>query len=428
MLKFKPVILSVILLSILTIFVGCGDESQGSASSKAWLAAGTVNCNATTNSIQTQGDRNLTCTATILTQGDTEWCSFDLASSVLETTVAVGKPIYIYMKKNTAASDREATLRVLFSDGYTADFTMTQTSFSVSADYDRAWGEQPLYRAEADYVYKTYYTTLSNGKRVRNYSICYDLDRHVSNWVAYPQHASYWTGRSYEVGGTTQGRTNAWAYDDTQTEYTSSSPYYRVVSRNVTQPAIAEQDQQYIIRSYGQGGYQRGHMLSSASRYNTWETNAQTFYATNMMPQNSRLNQGIWASLEGKVRGWGPLPNGTRYDTLYVVTGASFKDPGATISNANGPITVPTHCWKVLLKQKGNLNKQLWELEADEVKAIGFVFTNDAAGAGTSLLEAACTVGEVEQLTGFEFFPMLDPAVAGQVKNRLNTAEWSGIY
>lgn len=154
MLKFKPVILSVILLSILTIFVGCGDESQGSASSKAWLAAGTVNCNATTNSIQTQGDRNLTCTATILTQGDTEWCSFDLASSVLETTVAVGKPIYIYMKKNTAASDREATLRVLFSDGYTADFTMTQTSFSVSADYDRAWGEQPLYRAEADYVYK----------------------------------------------------------------------------------------------------------------------------------------------------------------------------------------------------------------------------------------------------------------------------------
>ena len=32
MLKFKPVILSVILLSILTIFVGCGDESQGSAS------------------------------------------------------------------------------------------------------------------------------------------------------------------------------------------------------------------------------------------------------------------------------------------------------------------------------------------------------------------------------------------------------------
>ena len=188
-------------------------------------------------------------------------------------------------------------------------------------------------------------------------------------------------------------------------------------------PAPRAEDSDY----YG-SGYDRGHMLPQATRYNNYETNRMTYYATNMMPQNSRLNQGIWASLEGKVRGWGPLPNGTRYDTLYVVTGASFKDPGATISNANGPITVPTHCWKVLLKQKGNLNKQLWELEADEVKAIGFIFTNDAAGAGTSLLEAACTVGEVEQLTGFEFFPMLDPAVAGQVKNRLNTAEWSGIY
>lgn len=420
MLKFKPVILSVILLSILTIFVGCGDESQGSASSKAWLAAGTVNCNATTNSIQTQGDRNLTCTATILTQGDTEWCSFDLASSVLETTVAVGKPIYIYMKKNTAASDREATLRVLFSDGYTADFTMTQTSFSVSADYDRAWGEQPLYRAEADYVYKTYFTTLSNGKRVRNYSICYDLDRHVSNWVAYPQHASYWTGRSYEVGGTTQGRTNAWAYDDTQTEYTSSSPYYRVVSRNVTQPAIAEQDQQYIIRSYGQGGYQRGHMLSSASRYNTWETNAQTFYATNMMPQNGSFNGGSWGNLENSERTWA----GTgRYDTLYVVTGASFKS-SKSISNANGPIAVPSHCWKVMVQARKEFrDKPISECTADELRAIGFIYPNDASAYGMTLGDAACSVREVEEFTGFEFFHNLS-ADGAAVKERLVLSDW----
>src|SRR5699024_545029 len=113
--------------------------------------------------------------------------------------------------------------------------------------------------------------------------------------------------------------------------------------------------------------------------------------------------------------------------TLYVVTGASFKKP-TTIPNANGPITVPSHCWKVLLKQKGNLHKELWELTVDDVKTIGFIFTNDAAGAATSAATAACTVKDVEALSGFRFFQNLDPEEADAVKNQKNVSDWPGIY
>ena len=127
------------------------------------------------------------------------------------------------------------------------------------------------------------------------------------------------------------------------------------------------------------------------------------------------------------MRQWGPLPSGVRYDTLYVVTGASFKK-STTIPNANGPITVPSHCWKVLLKQTGNLHKELWELAADEVKTIGFIFTNDAAGAATGTAAAACTVEEIEEQTGFKFFQNLDPDVADAVKKQKNIADWPGIY
>lgn len=425
--KFGPIILPAFVLSaMLLLFAGCGDEDDGDGAgrSSAQLAAETVDCNVTTNSIRTQGAAGLTYEASIAEQGAEEWCSFDLMSSgqaaVTRTAGEVGHTIFLYLRKNTDDRDRTASVRVDFSDGYSASFTLTQRAYSASAGYDRSWGEQPFYSVDDDYIHKTYYTTLSDGRQVRNYSVCYDKGRHVSRWVAYPLHKTYWTGRSYQVGSSTQGRTDAWAYDDSQTEYQSGRPYYRVTGRNVTQPAIAESDQQYIFSGYGAGGYQRGHMLASAARYNTWTTNAQTFYATNMMPQNGSLNGGKWANLENEERTWA----GTgRYDTLYVVTGASFKD-SKTIPNRNGAIAVPTHCWKVMLQaRKGFRDKPIAECSADELRAIGFVFTNDAAGASTTLRQAARTVSEVEELSGFEFFRNLSPEAA-VVKERFAPEEW----
>ena len=197
---------------------------------------------------------------------------------------------------------------------------------------------------------------------------------------------------------------------------------------NTQLPEIPTNLQQYIGtggegKGYGVRGYDRGHMLPQASRYNNYGPNRMTYYGTNMMPQNSTLNQNIWATLEGKVRGWGGMG---KYDTLYVVTGTHFAN-SKTISNANGPISVPSHCWKVLLRQRGDLNKQISECTADELKAIGFLFTNDAAGAATSISSAARSVKEIEALTGFKFFRNLDPAVADAVKSQKNTSDWSGL-
>ena len=106
-----------------------------------------------------------------------------------------------------------------------------------------------------------------------------------------------------------------------------------------------------------------------------------------------------------------------------VVTGAAFKST-KTIDNANGPIAVPSHCWKVLLRQRGNQNRQISQFKADELKAIGFVFTNDDAGAATSIESAVRSVKEIEELTGFKFFRNLDPAVADAVKSQKNLADW----
>lgn len=408
MLKIKQIgMLLVTMSAMLVLFAGCGDKDDGGdKESLATLVAETVSSSTTTNKISTQGPSGITFEATIVSQGgDAEWCSFDLNKQVSSAGGNVGDPAYLYLDKNNSDDDRTARIDVTYTNGYSTSLTLTQRAAGF-IDYDRSWGEQPEYRSDDAYIYKTYYATfVSNqffpGGKLRNYSVCYDVDRHISHWVAYPIFK-----KVYETP--VLRRDNDFNYDP-----------------NDQLPVIPTRDQQYIGtggngRGYGARGYDRGHMLPQASRYNNYEPNRMTYYGTNMMPQNSTLNQNIWASLEGKVRGWGGLQT---YDTLYVVTGAAFKST-KTIDNANGPIAVPSHCWKVLLRQRGNQNRQISQFKADELKAIGFVFTNDDAGAATSIESAVRSVKEIEELTGFKFFRNLDPAVADVVKSQKNLADW----
>lgn len=408
MLKIKQIgMLLVTMSAMLVLFAGCGDKDDGGdKESLATLVAETVSSSTTTNKISTQGPSGITFEATIVSQGgDAEWCSFDLNKQVSSAGGNVGDPAYLYLDKNNSDDDRTARIDVTYTNGYSTSLTLTQRAAGF-IDYDRSWGEQPEYRSDDAYIYKTYYATfVSNqffpGGKLRNYSVCYDVDRHISHWVAYPIFK-----KVYETP--VLRRVNDFNYDP-----------------NDQLPVIPTRDQQYIRtggngRGYGARGYDRGHMLPQASRYNNYEPNRMTYYGTNMMPQNSTLNQNIWASLEGKVRDWGGLQT---YDTLYVVTGAAFKST-KTIDNANGPIAVPSHCWKVLLRQRGNQNRQISQFKADELKAIGFVFTNDDAGAATSIESAVRSVKEIEELTGFKFFRNLDPAVADAVKSQKNLADW----
>ena len=408
MLKIKQIgMLLVTMSAMLVLFAGCGDKDDGGdKESLATLVAETVSSSTTTNKISTQGPSGITFEATIVSQGgDAEGCSCDLNKQVSSAGGNVGDPAYLYLNKNNSDDDRTARIDVTYTNGYSTSLTLTQRAAGF-IDYDRSWGEQPEYRSDDAYIYKTYYATfVSNqffpGGKLRNYSVCYDVDRHISHWVAYPIFK-----KVYETP--VLSRVNDFNYEP-----------------NDQLPVIPTRDQQYIGtggngRGYGAWGYDRGHMLPQASRYNNYEPNRMTYYGTNMMPQNSTLNQNIWASLEGKVRGWGGLQT---YDTLYVVTGAAFKST-KTIDNANGPIAVPSHCWKVLLRQRGNQNRQISQFKADELKAIGFVFTNDDAGAATSIESAVRSVKEIEELTGFKFFRNLDPAVADAVKSQKNLADW----
>lgn len=146
------------------------------------------------------------------------------------------------------------------------------------------------------------------------------------------------------------------------------------------------------------------------------------------MPQNWDFNGGSWGKLEIKIREWAPLVSTRiRYDTLFVVTGTHF-DGTLSTDRDDKKVGYPDKCWKVLLQQKSNQNKQIWECEDDELKAIGFIFPNSAAAKDMKLSAAACSVKDIEDQTGFKFFQNLDPAVADAVKSQKKISDWPGIY
>lgn len=215
-------------------------------------------------------------------------------------------------------------------------------------------------------------------KEVRNYSLLYDIDHGVAHWVAYPMHGAYVKGGN---------RTNAWGYDP-----------------------VIPQSLQVEMDRVKWGTRNRGHQIASADRSASREINKTTFYYTNMTPQDSQMNAGIWARLEDKVRSWI-----SGCDTLYVVTGMTLPQPPEAIDYTHGSngkaISIPNYYFKALAKRKG-----------DTYETIGFKIANKTSVSSHNFMQYKMTVGQLEKETGFTFFPQLpNPSI----KNELHIEHWN---
>ncbi len=409
---FKQLFKTVVLLLTTTVIVACSgnDDAWSPWESHAELKRTIVGYDETTLVGATHGDPRYTYEATIVEGND--WCSFSKGKNDSSTNGIVGGTFTLYLDVNTSNESRTATIEVQYNGGkYRTTLEFEQLAMSQNSSYDRSWGEQPAMKEANNFIYKTYYTT-TNGRSVRNFSICYDTDKLVSQWVAYPIH------QLYENKGTS--RTDLWAFDDTV--WTGSAgnwtkeyvPTYPVIDKSLQQDIESG--------AYGTGD-SRGHMLPSASRLMTVMANAQTFYATNMMPQNGKFNSGSWAKVEGWAR------NNKCNDTLFVVTGTLFdkSNPNCrTFTSKGRTITRPSHAYKLLLRTRsGSTGKNIKDIKsANDIKAIAFLFENSNAG-NSDPRNAVVSIAEIEALTGFTFYRNLDPAIADEVKSQKNFNDWN---
>ena len=160
------------------------------------------------------------------------------------------------------------------------------------------------------------------------------------------------------------------------------------------------------LDDYRKSGYDRGHMAPAADFRWSEEAMSDTFYLSNMSPQDPSFNRGIWADLEAAVRVMAYENN-----AVYVVTGPVLTDgPYETIGE--NEVAVPNEYYKVVL-----------DYEEPEVKAIGFILPNE--GSSKSLESFATTVNEVEEKTGIDFFPSLPDDQEEMIEGELDLSKWS---
>lgn len=259
---------------------------------------------------------------------------------------------------------------------YTYNITLDASGIDVTPTF--GWTETPKKSPLADNL--IYITHMMGDNKTRNYSMLYDTKYKLAYWVAYPLH-------SYYLGD--QSRTNKWAYD----------------------PYVVNSFQPNLSNSYTESNLDRGHQIPSGDRTKDYASNAQTFYYTNMTAQEgTRFNQTIWATLEDQVRTWT-----SRCDTMYVVTGAMITT--TTDSNIeyahdkdNKAIAKPKYHYKALAQKVGNV-----------YYTIAFKMDNKPYNSGDSFNNYRITVKQLEQETGYSFFP----SIPEDSKSQINLSRWN---
>lgn len=148
------------------------------------------------------------------------------------------------------------------------------------------------------------------------------------------------------------------------------------------------------LDDYSRSGYDKGHMAPAGDYRASQESMNQTFFLSNIVPQNPVHNQGIWANLEASVR-----EMTGRWGDLYIVTGPIYDAASTRIGNG---VAVPSALFKVVV------NRSRKEMTA-------FIIPN-RPDVGEDPARYQVRVRDVEHATGLDFNPILSRAEADRVE------------
>lgn len=156
---------------------------------------------------------------------------------------------------------------------------------------------------------------------------------------------------------------------------------------------------------YYNSGYDRGHLCPAGD--NKWNGDAMRdcYLMTNMCPQTSTLNSGIWNSIEKRCRAWAE-----KYGEIYIVCGPLFIGTKHKTIGKN-KVVVPEAFFKVIL------------CLGDEPKAIGYICYNHDQR-GKDMLDFVKTIDEIEETTGYDFFSSLPDSLESKIEAICDLSRW----
>lgn len=144
---------------------------------------------------------------------------------------------------------------------------------------------------------------------------------------------------------------------------------------------------------YKGSGFDRGHLCPAADARANDQSMKETFYFSNISPQNPQLNRQYWAKLEKHVR---QLTQS--YDRVYAITGPLFlaktgKDGKRYVHYeviGASEVAVPTHYFKVIRAVKGDI-----------VDTKAYIIPNEEILQDPPLDDFAVAVEKIEKAAGF---------------------------
>lgn len=218
----------------------------------------------------------------------------------------------------------------LSSYGYSVPFRYNQHYFKPKADCE----------LELDYTY---------------YDLCYSLTHRQSLWAKHEVTPEQVKGK--------QKRTNNFKADDRLTDPVDPDDYRR-------------------------SGFDRGHLVPAGDMKQNFTAMSESFFMTNMTPQNPSFNSGIWNTLEAHVR-----DEVLKLGAAIVIT-APVLLKTQIYPRLKTNISIPDYFYKIIFFQ-------------EQLQMHAYLIPN-APSEGSKFTDYKVTVKEIEDLTGIDFFYELE--------------------
>ncbi len=157
-------------------------------------------------------------------------------------------------------------------------------------------------------------------------------------------------------------------------------------------------------KNYKGSGYDRGHLCPAGDRRFSEQAYNETFYTSNITPQDKDFNAGIWNRLEQQVRYWAK-----KYGSVYVITGGVLEENLPDIGIEE--VAVPRFFYKIVAKENQG-----------KVMVIAFLIKHEESAA--PLKKFAVSVDTLETITGIDFFHNMQDSVQQQIERTMNLDDW----
>lgn len=187
--------------------------------------------------------------------------------------------------------------------------------------------------------------------------------------------------RSFHLGHSGRTRTALWSAEVLDPQKIELASRIKRDSEFKPETRLPESERSELT-DYRGSGFDRGHLAPSADMPSK-ESQQESFILSNIVPQNGKMNGGVWRELEIEVR------KRARRGKVYLVTGPIFKGSNAALKQR---VLIPTSLYKAMyVVDKG---------------AVVFVITNDSNASTTTL-----SIDQFTKIYGIDPFPGLTGSV-----------------